>query len=107
MGRVGEKKAAKYLKKKGYKILEKNYRTQVGEMDIIAEKDGETVFIEVKTRTTDEFGSAAEAVNLKKQERYRSAAAGYLIRKNKTDAPCRFDVIEVMNGEINHIENAF
>ena len=65
LGRAGEIKAAEYLKKNGYKIAEKNYRTHIGEIDIIAEKDGVTVFIEVKTRTDDEFGCGAEAVNAK------------------------------------------
>lgn len=76
-------------------------------MDIIAEKNGELVFIEVKTRTSEEFGFASESVNAKKQERYRLAASEYLMRKNKTDSLCRFDVVEVTDGVINHIENAF
>lgn len=76
-------------------------------MDIIAEKNGELVFIEVKTRTSEEFGFASEAVNAKKQERYRLAASEYLMRKNKTESPCRFDVVEITDGVINHIENAF
>ena len=79
----------------------------MGEIDIIAEKDGETVFIEVKTRTGDEYGYAAEAVDCKKRFRYVKVAAEYLMRKGLTDAPCRFDVVELQNGQINHIENAF
>lgn len=107
MGGVGEKKAAKHLKKNGYKILEKNYRARFGEIDLIAERNGEIVFIEVKTRSDEEYGFASEAVNSKKQEKYRLAATEYLMRKEKTDSPCRFDVIEIIDGEINHIKDAF
>lgn len=107
MGGVGEKKAAKHLKKNGYKILEKNYRARFGEIDLIAENKGEIVFIEVKTRSDEEYGFASEAVNAKKQEKYRLAATEYLMRKEKTDSPCRFDVIEIIDGEINHIKDAF
>ena len=63
LGRAGEVKAAEFLKKKGYKIIKTNYKTYCGEIDIIA-NDGEyTVFVEVKTRTSDEFGAPAEAVD--------------------------------------------
>lgn len=106
-GRAGEIKAADFLKKKGYKILETNYKTHIGEIDIIA-KDGEyTVFCEVKTRTDDEFGSPSEAVTAKKREKYRKVATEYLMRKSDLDVPCRFDVIEIENGKINHIIDAF
>ena len=107
LGRAGELKAAEFLKKKGYKIVVKNYKTHAGEIDIIAEKDGETVFVEVKTRTGDEYGYAAEAVDCKKRLRYFKVAAEYLMSNGLTDAPGRFDVVELQNGQINHIENAF
>ena len=107
LGRAGEIKSAEYLKKKGYKILDTNYRTAVGEIDIIAE-DGEVlVFIEVKTRSSDEYGAPSEAVNLKKQEKYYKTASLYLQKHKKTQSQCRFDVIEIENGQINHILNAF
>ena len=107
LGRAGEVKAAEFLKKKGFKILEKNYKTPLGEIDLIA-KDGEyTVFIEVKTRSSDEYGAPSEAVDLKKQEKYFKVATYYLQRTQKIDSPCRFDVVEIENGEINHIFNAF
>ncbi len=107
LGSSGEKLAVKYLKKKKYKILATNYRTHVGEIDIIV-KDGEyVVFVEVKTRTTDLFGVPSEAVNREKQRKYCKVAQEYLIKSGYTDAPCRFDVIEVVNKEINHIINAF
>ncbi|MBR5388228.1 MAG: YraN family protein [Clostridia bacterium] len=107
LGKVGEKKAADYLKKKGYKILERNYKNPFGEIDIIA-RDGEyTVFTEVKTRTTDDFGAGSEAVDNKRRQRYVRAAKFYLSYKGEINSPARFDVIEIQNGEINHIINAF
>ena len=107
LGRVGEVKAAEFLKKKGFKILETNYRTPLGEIDIIATDNDYVVFIEVKTRTGDEYGAPSEAVNLKKQQKYYKTALYYLQRNKKTDAPCRFDVVEIEDGQINHILNAF
>ena len=107
LGRVGEKKSADYLKKKGYKIIETNYRTPMGEIDIIAQENGVTVFVEVKTRSSDEYGSPSQAVNYKKQEKYYKVASYYLQRTGKTDSECRFDVIEIEDGKINHILNAF
>ena len=107
LGRVGEEQAAKYLKKQGYRVLERNYKNAFGEIDIIA-KDGEyTVFIEVKTRSDESFGTPSEAVNYKKRMKYGRIAAAYLNLKGIADAPCRFDVIEVKEGEINHIKDAF
>ena len=107
LGRVGEKKAGEFLKKKGYKILETNYKTHVGEIDLIA-TDGETVvFVEVKTRINDDYGAPSQAVNAKKQEKYYKVATEYLVRNKKMDSQCRFDVVEIENGEINHILNAF
>ncbi len=107
MGRAGEKRAVEFLKKKGFKILKTNYKTPVGEIDIIGEDDKTIVFIEVKTRTSDNYGLPSEAVDRKKQEKYYRTALFYLQREKKTDSACRFDVIEIENGQINHIFNAF
>ena len=107
LGRVGEKKAEEYLKEKGYDISAKNYKTHVGEIDIIC-KDGDTiVFVEVKTRSNDSYGKPSEAVDYKKREKYVKVAKEYLLKKGLTDVSCRFDVIEIENGEINHIIDAF
>ena len=107
LGRLGEKKAVDFLKKKGYKILETNYKTHIGEIDVIAEDKEYTVFIEVKTRSGDDFGAPSEAVTVKKREKYFKVATEYLLRKGKTDTPCRFDVVEIENGQINLIFDAF
>ena len=107
LGRAGEKRAIDFLKKKGFKIIKTNYKTVLGEIDIIAEEKGVIVFVEVKTRTNDNYGNPCEAVDKRKQEKYYKTATYYLQKEKKTDAECRFDVIEIENGEINHIFNAF
>ncbi len=113
LGKVGEKCAVKYLKKNKYKILEQNYATHFGEIDIIAKDNDCYVFIEVKTRTSDKFGEPMEAVTNFKQRHIIRSAQSYLMT-NKIDEnqiKIRFDVIEVKseNGknEINHLKNAF
>ena len=107
LGRVGEKRAVKYLKSIGYEILETNFTTDFGEIDIVAKDKDFIVFVEVKTRTDEEFGTPGEAVNLKKQEKYYKVASEYLLKKGYANNPARFDVVEIQNGKINHIINAF
>ncbi|MBF0328492.1 MAG: YraN family protein [Nitrospirae bacterium] len=99
-----------HLKKRGYKILHRNYTTPVGEADIVA-MDGETfVFVEVKTRKTDSFGMPFEAVNYKKQAKLRKVSL-YFSKQKKQELPVRFDVISILlakgKPEIEHIEGAF
>ena len=99
LGESGERQARRLLKKAGYRILESNYRTRVGELDVVAFEDGEIVFVEVKTRSGDDFGSGAEAVNLAKQRKLTTMARVYLQDKNVGDErPCRFDVVEIECG---------
>ncbi len=107
LGRAGEIKAAEFLKREGYKILHTNYKTSLGEIDIIA-MDGETiVFVEVKTRSSDAFGAPSEAVNVKKRQKYFRVSLEFLKKQGKMDSPARFDVVEIENGQINHIIDAF
>ena len=111
LGLKGESLAVRFLKSEGYKILSKNFRTPVGEIDIIAQ-DGETVvFIEVKARTNDSFGYPFESVHKKKRKKLRDLALLYLKKQGK-ELPVRFDVLSIMfteNGrrEIQHIKDAF
>ena len=107
LGRAGEIKAAEFLKEKGFKIIETNYKTHIGEIDIIAMDKDTIVFIEVKTRSGDGYGAPSEAVTQKKQEKYYMVASEYLQRKGNLCALSRFDVIEIENGQINHIIDAF
>ena len=103
-----EIKAEEYLMQKGYKILERNFRNRSGEIDIIA-KDGEYFcFIEVKYRTTNDFGSPLEAVDYRKQNQIRKVAMYYLMKNKLSEwTPCRFDVIGFEGEKMTHIENAF
>lgn len=113
IGEIGEEYTVKFLKKKKYKILERNYRKRYGEIDIIAENKNYIVFVEVKTRHRDSMTSAADAVNRQKQLKIIKTASMYLA-ENETDKFCRFDVCEVyINSDnlklvyINYIESAF
>ncbi len=110
-GTLGENAAVKLLKKKGYEILERNFRKKYGELDIIAKKDDLVVFVEVKLRSSKDFGTAAEAVTFKKQQRIIRTAKAYIVQ-HSLDCAFRFDVIEVYHKgltitEVNHIESAF
>lgn len=112
-GEVGERFTEEYLKKHGYKILERNYRKPYGEIDIIAHKDNTIAFVEVKTRHINSLTQPYEAVDFKKQKRLIKTAAAYL-SENHTDSFCRFDVSEVFTDsvtqkpvEIHYIKNAF
>jgi len=107
LGRRGEVKVKKFLKKKGYKILECNYKTKFGEIDIIALDKETIVFVEVKTRSSDAFGTPSEAVTFIKQKKYKKVAEEYLQKNASIESACRFDVVEVLDEEINHIKNAF
>lgn len=112
-GALGEKLAAEYLRKQHYKILYKNYKNKLGEIDIIARDGDEIVFVEVKTRSADPYLSGQYAVNQRKQFHIMRTASYYL-SKTKCALQPRFDVIEVdvirATGTLNklhHIENAF
>ena len=94
LGEKGEKLAVKFLKKKGYKVIKQNYKTRIGEIDIIA-KDRETLaFIEVKTRESIEYGLPFEAVNRAKKKKIANVALLYL-KKVKEIPPCRFDIVSI------------
>ncbi len=110
LGKQGEDRAARFLAKQGYKILERNYRTPSGEIDLIALHEGAVVFVEVKTRTSDAFGAPELAVTPQKQRRMIKAALGYIKRKKFHQVPCRFDVVAISAAsekEIELIQNAF
>lgn len=110
LGKDGEELAIRFLKKKGYIIVERNYRTPFGEIDIIA-KDGEVVvFAEVKTRADETFGRPFEAVDWKKKDKIRKVALSFLKRLKK-EPPARFDVLSIStegdSKHIEHIQDAF
>lgn len=98
LGKTGEDLACRTLRRLGYEILARRYRTRFGEIDIVA-KDGPTiVFVEVKSRAGAEFGGAAAAVTVWKQRRVADMAVEFLARRRLTERPCRFDVVTVDFG---------
>lgn len=106
-GAIGETQAEQYLKKNKYKILARNYKNILGEIDIVAKQKDTIIFVEVKKRETYRFGRPSEAVDEFKQHKLRKVALYYLKQFNQMDSPCRFDVIEIVGDNLNHIENAF
>jgi len=112
VGRRGEKIALAFLKKRGYHILDTNFRCQLGELDIIAEEGGQIVFIEVKTRQSFDFGLPEESLNYPKRQRLTRLALFYLSRYNLKKVSSRFDVVAILLDEkkvkdIRLIKNAF
>lgn len=109
VGDFGEEITASYLEKNGYRILDRNYSKPYGEIDIIAIKGDMISFVEVKTRKSDDFAYAAEAVDYYKQERIKRASQAFLMERKLTDFLISFDISEVYldTRKINYIENAF
>lgn len=107
IGTQYEAKAADYLERAGYRILERNYRCCMGEIDLIARHQGYLVFAEVKFRKDAHAGFGSESVNRRKQQRIAAAARWYLMEKHMGEIPCRFDVISFLGEEIQLIQDAF
>jgi putative endonuclease len=114
LGSYGEKLALDYIRKQNYKLLGQNWRCRTGELDLIAEKEGVIVFIEVRTRRlTGTFGWAQESVDFRKRRQVKETAQVFLQRRNWFDRQIRFDVIAVhmdaggTNHQLEHIVNAF
>lgn len=110
-GKAGEVLALRYLKKKGYKILERNYTCPLGEIDIVARDKKTIVFVEVKTRRSMSYGSARFAITPHKQRKISMTALYYLKSREQMDQDARFDVVTVQSTggiqEIDLIQNAF
>lgn len=111
-GREGESVAIAFLKKKGYRVLEKNFRSKVGEIDIIAEQAGVIVFVEVKARSSHEFGHPLNALTPAKQKKIIQTAQSFLAQKRIRDRPMRFDVVALTSDpsgswETELVVNAF
>ena len=111
LGKAGQKAAEAFLFKKGYSILERNFHTRSGELDIVARDEDYIVFVEVKARKGLEYGYPREAVTRTKQKRIIRTALVYLTRHHLSNNNIRFDVVEVLfqHGQVyaSHIENAF
>jgi putative endonuclease len=110
-GKEGEKIAAAYLKKNGYRIIEINFRCPIGEIDIVAKEKDDLVFVEVKTRKSMELGYPEQAVGIRKQKKMSQLALWYLQKRKVADTNARFDVVAVTlipeNNEVKLIKNAF
>jgi putative endonuclease len=111
LGKEGERIAEQYLKKKGYKLVERNYRCAAGEVDLIVLDRRVIVFVEVKTRTGHGFGTPLEAVQPRKQRKMMQAAQFFLSQKKLHQRDARFDVVGISwparEPVIEHVENAF
>ncbi len=111
-GQASEMQAERFLLAKGYRILDRNVRTPLGELDLVAEDRGVVVFVEVKGRTTEAFGGALLAVNRRKRMKLTKLAAQYLAQRHWSDKACRFDVVLIQGRysdqeRIEHLQNAF
>jgi putative endonuclease len=113
LGQRGERAAARFLKRRGYKIVARGERDRIGELDLVA-VDGQTiVFVEVKTRASQDAGHPVEAVDADKQSRLTRLALTYLKRHDLLEYPARFDVVAITWAEdakhprIEHFPNAF
>ncbi len=116
LGENGEDIAYDFLKSKGYSIINRNYKSKIGEIDIIAldesKNELEIVFVEVKTRVSQTYGFPAEAVDKNKARHIFKVAEFFLMINKIEDIACRFDVIEILTDRpnvayVHHIENAF
>ena len=107
LGDRGEKIAAKLLRKQGYRIIEKNYHSRLGEIDIVAKEDESIVFVEVKTRCSTDFGLPEEALSYDKRRRLSKLALGYLAHRRIEDTNCRFDVVSILmdNNRANKVKH--
>jgi putative endonuclease len=110
-GKKSENLAVWYLKRIGYKIIEQNYRTPLGEIDIIAKEKKTIVFVEVKSRQSIRYGNPKWAVTPKKQRKISMVALQYLKSTRQTDARARFDVVAITSNrdepQIEVVKNAF
>ena len=111
-GQASELLAERFLQAKGYRIVARNLRTSLGELDLVAEDRGVLVFVEVKARATENFGGARLAVDRRKQAKLARLASQYLAQRRLSDRLCRFDVVLVQGhppspDRIEHLQNAF
>ena len=112
LGRRGEDAAARFLYRRGYDIVERNWKCAAGEADIIARDGDAVVFVEVKTRSSVEKGLPSDAVDKRKRERYEKIAALFLADYEAVDVPVRFDVVSLLvigadRALVRHHINAF
>ncbi len=110
-GQSGESLAVKALRQNGYRIVQENYRSKLGEIDVIAQDGGVLAFVEVKARRTDHYGSPKEAVTPRKQRKISMVALNYLKETGQSGKKARFDVVAIRllpgKPDVEIIKNAF
>ena len=111
-GRAGERLAERFLRKKGCRVIRRNCRSSLGEIDLVMRDGDEVVFVEVKTRTSRQWGEPEDAVTPSKQRKIGREAVRFATRHNLRERPLRFDVVAVLledgaEPEFRHYENAF
>ncbi len=112
LGPRGEQMAADYLTRRGYRVVARNYRCRGGEIDLVAVDDDIVVFVEVKTRASDDAANPEVAVHLEKRRRLTRAGRHFVARHRLHEKPCRFDVLAIVDRgtgtpQIEHFEDAF
>ena len=107
IGSEGEDRATKSLKKEGYRIIEKNFRSPFGELDIVAEEGGYLVFVEVKKRNSSSFGNSLQAINSVKKKHMIKTAMFYMKTHKCFDRRVRFDVVGIDSENVKIVKHAF
>jgi len=107
LGRAGEDLAAQWYAARGYELVARNWRTPEGELDLVVRRGRLVAFVEVKARTDDRFGAPVEAVMATKQARIRRLAGAWLRENGGRGFRTRFDVVSVLAGNVEVLEDAF
>jgi putative endonuclease len=110
LGRKGEDLAASYLQRKGFRILARNFRTRLGEIDLVCRDKATVVFVEVKTRLSDDYADPADSVTARKRVKLRRLAELYLVTRHLEGSDARFDVLGITLGprpQFEHLVGAF